>query len=719
MPNDVDKKALFSDFEPVTREQWLDKAIASLKGAPFEKKTITKLYEGIDLQPMYWQHDLETVDHLGTSPGSPPFVRGGEPGGYVAKPWSICQELSTATPAELNAAALADLQRGQTALGIVLDGPTTRGLDVDQAAKDEVGVGGTSLCCLDDLRQALVEIDLAQTPLHIHAGATALPILAHIVALLEEREAPLESLSGCVGADPLGELALRGNLQIKLDQAFDVMTAVADWASTTTPKLRTVLVRGCPYHDAGASATEELAAAIATGSASLRAMVARGLPVDRAAKQIRFTFSLGTRFFVEIAKLRAARLLWAQVVEAFGGSAEVQRMEIHARTSAWDMSVYDPYVNMLRNTTEAFSAVLGCADSLHVRPFDEPLRPATEFSRRVSRNVQLLLMQESHLTHPADPSGGSWFIEKLTDELARKSWARFQEIESKGGMAGALESGLIQSWLKETLELRAKNLAKRKDVVIGTNKYANLQEKPLEKPEVDMDARARNRVDALLRFRTSTESADEQTSKLEAIVTHEDHCSPDLVRAAIEAVTSGATLGDLSLAICGEGATYGNSEPLEPRRSGDAYAALRRWTEERKAETGASLPVFLANIGALPQYKARADFSTGFFEVGGFDVVNDGGFETAEDAARAALESKAPVVVICSTDAVYPEVVPTFVKNIKNTDSTVTVLLAGRPAKEQTAAYEEAGLDDAIYLGSDCLGLLQTLQSKIGAKDER
>lgn len=723
-----DKTGLFSEFEPTTPEAWREAAVASLKsGAPFEKQVVTRTAEGIDLQPIYWRRDLEGIAHLGALPGDPPFVRGGEAGGYVARPWEICQEINLAEPTEFNAAARSGLDRGQTALGIALDEPTRRGLDPDAVGEDEIGRGGASISSVGDLRIALEGIESGKTPFHVVAGATAVPFLSLAAALGEERRGSSKKLRGCIGADPLGELARTGSLPLPLPVAYDHLAATARWAAARAPGLGTAAAEGCPYHEAGASAVQELACAVATGAEYLRALLDRGFTVTEAATALRFCYSVGSHFFMEIAKLRAARLLWAQVMAAFGGDAQAQRAVIHARTSGWNVTARDPWVNMLRNTTEAYSAVLGGVDSLHVRPFDEAVRPPTEFARRVSRNVQLLLRHEAHATHPVDPAGGSYFVERLTDQVGRAAWAMFQEIERRGGMAAALAEGWVQAQVAATAKKRLEAIETRRDALVGTNRYPNLKEKPLEVPVVDARARRERRLESLRRHRAATRSAAaERDAALAALASLDAAARAEatLAELAARAALAGATVGEIAKALAGGApAEAARVAPLEIRRAAEGFEQLRAKSERAAARGGGDgarpLAVFLANVGPKAQHKARAEFATGFFEVGGFEVLHNSGFPTAEAAARAALESRAGTVVICSTDDAYPQVVPELARLVKAGRPETTVILAGRPAKEHEAAYREAGMDDFIYLGGNCYQLLRTLQAQKGVTDER
>lgn len=336
--------------------------------------------------------------------------------------------------------------------------------------------------------------------------------------------------------DPLGQLARDGRLPRDLDGIHDVMAQLTAWAQANAPQLQTITVQGNPYHNGGASATQELAFALATAVEYLRAMQARGLSVDDAAPRFRFALSIGSNFFMEIARLRAARLLWAKIVQAFGGNAESQKMRIHARTSAWNQTVYDPHVNLLRGTTEAFSAVVGGCDSLHISPFDELVRVPDDFSRRVARNTHTVLSEETHITHTVDPAGGSWYVETLTDAVARQTWAIFQEVEKQGGMTKTLLAGWPQSQIADTAAKRAANIAKRKDIFVGTNMYPNMKETRIEPASVDAWAVQTERTTSINQFR-ATADANQKQAALDALA----KAGTNSVDAAIQAALAGAS----------------------------------------------------------------------------------------------------------------------------------------------------------------------------------
>lgn len=700
-----DTTPLFAEFDPASYEAWVTATVESLKGKPFDK-LISQTYEGIKLPPMLRQEDVAELDHPHTLPGQFPFVRGRSTLGYVAEPWAIAQELPYGTPQAFNAALRHDLMRGQTAVNLLLDRPTRAGLDPDRAAAGDVGRGGVSIAGANDLLSALDGVDLSAVPLFVRTGTAVLPILALLAVAVRRAGQDVTVLHGSLEADPLGELARRGTLPTSLEQAYDELALAVRWAAEHAPHLALITIHGYPYHNAGGSAVDELAFVLATAVATVRALQARGLPFETIAAHMQLAFSVGGDFFMEIAKLRAARLLWSQVAAAFGGGAAAQAISIQARTARWNKTLVDPYVNMLRVTTEAFAAAVGGVQSMHTAPFDEEARPPDEFSRRIARNVQIVLQEEANLARLIDPAGGSWTVEYLTDQVARAAWGLFQAVERQGGMLDGLHAGLPQNQVAQTDAARTQNLATRRDVLVGTNMYVNLDEERPSPDETDYQALFNTRA-AHVSARRAQHVADW-------------HLNPDAITvdALIAAAEAGATLGQLTDALRAEAGVPPEVPPVDWHRAAEPFEQLRTQATLYAARTGHRPRIFLANMGPLRQHKARADFTRGFFEIGGFEIIYPNGFDTPQNAAQAALASGAPAVVICSTDDTYPEIVPPLVEMIRAEAEETAVILAGYP-RDQIEAHKSAGIDEFIYLGADCLALNRWLQDHIGAGRRR
>ena len=692
------------EFTPPTDEEWKAACEALLKGAPFEKKMFTKTYEGITFDPMYTRKHTEDILPKGVMPGMGDYLRGVDAAGYIGKPWGIAQACDETLPAENNELLRHEHDKGATIYHIVLDTASRTGVDARQA--EAVGDTGTSVTTVEDMHVLLTGLDLAKFPLYVYAGANAVPLLALVAAARRASGEDMAEVRGIVGADPIGALAADGKLPASLDAYYDSLAAAARWATVNAPHLRTVFVRSDVYSNGGANDVQEVASVLATATAYLRALCERGLTIDEAASQIAFAFSMGANFFLQIAKLRAVRPLWAQIVGAFGGSAEAQKMRIHARPALFFKTIYDPYVNMLRNTTEIFSGVVGGIDSFESAPFDEPIRKGDEFSRRIARNVQIMLQEEFGLLQPIDPAGGSWAVETLTRQMKEKIWAEFQRIEKEGGIIAALRAGSLQENVAAVLAARFKNADLRRDRIVGNNMYPNMTETLLETRAEDTAALKAQR----------TADIDAYLSDID--VKHRDEALASLRQAhsvdhAVEAALAGATIAELMTAVT-EGNGAETVTAIAPHRWSERFEALRQRTEEYKAEKNDNVKIFLANMGPIPQHKARADFTTGFLQVGAFEVLGNDGFKTVEEAADAARASGADAVVICSTDATYPEIVPALAPKLHEVLPKARVFLAGAAPKDLLETYKEAGIDEYISVRANCYEILESLQKQKG-----
>lgn len=702
----------FDEFEPTSYETWKEEAIAALKGADFDKSMFTKTYEGITLDPIYLPKDLEQLTHPKTYPGEASNLRGADASGYIAKPWTIAQQCDGKTPSEVNAIEKRELLKGTTAISFVLDTATRKGIDVKDAEAAEFADQGVSLSTLADLAVALDDIDLEGNELSLYAGASNIALLAAVAAICKKRGCELKKLTGALAADPIGELAADGKLPRSMDEYYDEMAHSIAWAEKNAPELRTVIVDTDVYHDGGGNDIQEAAYAMSTAIAYLKAMERRGIDVDTFCKHVRFHFSLGANFFMEIAKLRSVKMMWAQIVEACGGSEAAKKINLFVSTSTFTQTKYDPYVNLLRAASQSFSAVVGGINGMFVKPFDHVIRPSDEFSRRIARNIQIMLQHEFNFLQPVDPAGGSWYIEPLTEEFTEKAWAKFQDIEAHGGILAALENGKVQAAVKEILADRFKNLATRKERAVGNNMYPNMTEELLEVPTVDFAKLRAERMAAL-----EANEADRDTQAvievLKEVYQSDASEKGSLVELAEKALLKGATMGEISEALSGESHSI-NVEAILPHRWTERYEELRQRTADFKAKTGENVKIFLANMGPIPQHKARADFVTSFMQVAEFDVITNNGFSTVEEAVQATLDADADVAIVCSTDATYPELAPAVTKGIKAVKPNMKVFLAGAPSKELKEICDAAGMDDYISAKSNCYETLLGMQKERG-----
>ncbi len=708
--------ALFDEFAAPTFEEWKAEVERLLKGKPFDKSMLTRTHEGITLQPVYRQEDLEGLEFVKAMPGHAPFVRGTtlyhqEKGG-----WLVAQEHTCCTAEEYNAILRRSLSRGQSAVMLPLDRAGRLGLDPDHGDVNSVGVDGVSICSVEDLGKALDSIDLAKTPVFIQSGASGMPFLGLYVALAKRNGYNPAKLQGAIAMDPLGELVRLGKLSQSLDWEWISMAEMTRWATKNAPGLGTCWIHGEIYHDGGAHAVQELAFAMATAIQYLRELELKGIAPEVAASHMRFSFGLGTNFFMEVAKLRAARLLWNRILEASGVEDETKRkLWMHGRTSRYTKTFFDPYVNMLRVTTEAFSGITGGVDSLHVGPFDEGLRETDSFSRRIARNVQIVLREEAHLEQITDPAGGSWYVEKLTDQVAQMAWELVQTIEEQGGMVKALEAGQPQEMIARTVSERAKSLALRKDVQIGTNKYPNPVEMPLEERQKMNGTYYEKRVRQMEQVRSS-ESHKHEMIVLQKLGDLLDAELEEVAEAVIDAAAHGATVGEIVRTRTSDATNGVEIEPIPQRRASEAFEALRKAVEEQRNEDG-GCKVFMATLDRIGKYMPRFDFAASFFEVGGFDVLRTDGHDTPEAAADAAIAAKAQAVVIVGLDDAYAEGAATVARKVKEANADAQVILAGLPTDENFRdELIEAGVDSFVHIRSNILEELTALAETMGVE---
>lgn len=580
---------LFTEFPPVSTEKWEEVITKDLKGADYEKKLVWKTQEGFSVRPYYRAENLTNIEHLGTEPGQFPYTRGTK----KTNNWLIRQDYCTcAGVAKANELALDGLMKGVDSVGFVLCSPLS---------KEDMKV------LLKDIKLDCVEVNFRGSNL------SGIDIIKNFVAYVKEMKYDVESIRVSFDFDPLHILNTKG--YFSSDNVFESVKNII-LAAEELPYAKVITVNAYDFNDAGASLTQELAFALNMGSEYLAKLTELGLTVAQVAKRIKFTFGVGSTYFMEIAKFRAARTLWANLVDTYGTDSNcAKKMKIHAVTSKWNQTVYDSYVNMLRNTTEAMSAAIAGVDSMEVLPFDYAFRAPAEFSNRISRNVQSILKEEAHFNKIVDPAAGSYFVENLTSSISKSAWDLFREVEAKGGYVAAMKEGFIQKAVKEVANTKDKNIAKRKQTILGTNQFPNF----LEKIEADVKA---------------------------------------------EIVTRGA--------MTPKAEKEQIAEPLEAYRAAQAFEALRYRTDKNAKQPQA----FMLTFGNLAMCRARAQFSCNFFAVAGFKVVDNNRFATIEEGVKAAIAAKADIIVACSADDEYLEAVPQIAELAGN---KAVVVVAGDP----------------------------------------
>ena len=708
----IEKELTLADFPPVSYEQWrADVEKNELKGVPFEKKLVTRTLDGIDIQPLYTANDWTANGDPSGFPGFLPLTRGSQILGRT-NGWDIRQEHLHPDPTEANKAILEDLVHGVTSVELKLDAAARAGLDADaHDAAELCGQDGVMAYSSGDLWRVLEGVYLDMSPISVNAGSAFLPVAALLAALIRERKLDPEKVQFAFNADPFGALMSDGRLSVPVETALNQMSDLAAWAAKNYPNATAVKVDTVAYHNAGATSAQDLAFAVATAVDYLRAMTEAGLDIDTATRQIVFGISLGTQFFRTIAKLRALRQMWAKVVTGCGGSeAAARSSRIHVRTSKRVLTKRDPWVNLLRNTVCCFAGAVGGADSITTLPLDAEIGLSDNFSRHLARNTQIILQEESHLNRQIDPAGGSWFVERLTDQLAEKAWALFRTIESRGGMRQAVTDGWVADQIHSVQVTREKNLATRKQVVTGVSEHPNLLEEKLERPKPDSE-RLRARASWTLGDWRRDHSSAPALAALTDAVTKAARLGT-LTAAAVKAAEAGATLGQLSDVLAGPVAKPVKVEPLPINSYAAPYEKLRDASDQYTERTGKRPQVFLANMGKPSDFIARSTYALNFFETGGIQPVTNNGFTDASAATTAFAKSGAKVAVICSSDKKYEVVAEETARALKASGAR-TVVLAGNPG-EKEASYRAAGIDRFIFVRCNVLGTLQELLREEG-----
>ena len=559
------KEKLFSDFPPVSTQEWMDKIQVDLKGADYEKKLVWKTNEGFKVKPFYRQEDLEGLKTTDGLPGQYPYLRGIKKDDNT---WFIRQDIRVDDPAEANAKALDILNKGIDSLGFHVP---AKALDADfirTLLKD--------ICC------ECIELNFTTCQRH------TLQLAELLVAYFKEKGYDPEKIQGSVNFDPISKMLQKGkDLSGIVAKGAELVKVLAPF-----PKVRCIAVNSLKLNNAGAYIYQELGYALAWGNYYLNALVEAGIPVDLAARKIKFNFGISSNYFMEIAKFRAARMLWADIVKAYGPTEECAcKMVAHAETSTFNLTLFDAHVNLLRTQTEAMSAAIAGVNSITVTPFDKVYETPNEFSERIARNQQLLLKEEAHLNRIVDAAGGSYYIENLTVAIAQQAWNLFLETEDAGGMLAAIQQGTVQDTVNASNKARHEAVSKRKEILLGTNQYPNFSERAEGKMPVSC--------------------------------------------------------------CCGCGGHENEAAfaSLNTDRAASEFEALRLQTEH----SGKRPKAFMLTIGNLAMRQARAQFSCNFLACAGYEVIDNLGFATVEEGAEAALKAQADIVVICSSDDEYAQ----------------------------------------------------------------
>ncbi|MDX2199461.1 MAG: methylmalonyl-CoA mutase family protein [Phycisphaerae bacterium] len=689
------------EFNSPKRTDWMGLVEQDLKGAPFEKRLISHTYEGLYIQPLYTEDDAPTAEDPAGWSGLRPLTRGAAPLGTSQRGWEIRVERNEPDPAALNAALLDDLEGGADGVLLRFDACARAGRDaLDAGAPQLAGRDGAMIYALPDLQAALGGVQLSAIHVALECGAAFTQGAALLTAAWRAAGVPASEARGAFNADPLAVLARDGALPVSLAEAMRLMSDLAAWSAKHLPRVTAVRVGTAPYHHAGATATQDLAFSIATALEYLRTMTRAGMSVEQAARQMEFSYAVGTSVFLAVGKLRAARRLWARALEVCGVCASDAPMRMHVRTSKRVLSTRDPWVNMLRDTAGVIAAGLGGADVIGVTPFDLALGPASALARRAARNAHHILMAECGVHRVCDPAGGSWYVEKLTDDLCRGAWAILQAIESRGGMAEALLEGWIAAQVESAFASRRKNLVTRKEAVLGVSEFVGTRDKSPERPHFDRAAllsAARERL------------GDSPNMKFEML---EREGGPRMER-LIEGALAGAPLSRLSAALAHHDAPRARlAAPIAVHPFAEPFEHLRDASDRLFDECNVRPRVFLAAIGSVAEHLPRVNFARNLFEAGGFEVELA---RSGDDAALAARlrESGARIAVICGADGDYPQRVPPLARALLAAGAR-SVILAGNPGRSEEA-FRAAGVDRFIFMRCDAVAILTQLLNEEGA----
>jgi methylmalonyl-CoA mutase len=622
---DQDNK-LFSEFPPVSTSQWEEKIKTDLKGADYEKKLIWKTDEGINVKPYYRAEDLEGLEYLSALPGEKPYVRGVK---KDKNDWIIRQDIYTGDITEANQIALDVISRGA----------------------DAVGLNVKEITSHKQMQQLLQGIDITRTGINFMSSRSYPLTLELFIYEIAHRGLEGTKIAGSLNFDAISYFLLHGDFYQSKQSNLDEAEYLIQTILKRLTGFHAITVNGHLFQNAGATLVQELAFSLASGNEYLADLTSKGLPVDRVAESLRFSFGIGSNYFMEIAKLRAARLLWAAIVEQYHPeNPESSRMFIHSTTSLWNKTVYDPYVNLLRTTTEGMSAAIGNTDSMTILPFDFPYKDESEISRRIARNQQLILKEEAYLDKIIDPAAGSYYIENLTHSIAIHAWELFKVIEKKGGLIECIKTGFVQDEIERSCRKKDMDIAQRKIVILGTNQYTN----PLEFMSQSIEK--------------LQESQNNKPSVYKKLHIYRGARAFEEVRLATELAVSG-----------------GKKKPS----------------------------VFLLTIGHPGMRKARATFATNFFGCAGYDIIDNAGFKTMKEGVKAAVDSKAEIIVLCSSDEEYAILAPAACQGIKSQNKETIILVAGYP-KEIVETLKSNGTDDFIHVRTNVLEFLLNLQKKFG-----
>ncbi|GAA3082581.1 methylmalonyl-CoA mutase [Pseudonocardia yunnanensis] len=662
--------------------------------------------EGIAVKPLYTAADLADVDFLGTYPGIAPYLRGPYPTMYTTQPWTIRQYAGFSTATESNAFYRRNLAAGQKGLSIAFDLATHRGYDSDHPrVAGDVGMAGVAIDSIYDMRRLFEGIPLGEMSVSMTMNGAVLPVLALYIVAAEEQGVPHEKLTGTIQNDILKEFMVRNTYIYPPQPSMQIISDIFSFTSREMPRFNSISISGYHIQEAGATNDLELAYTLADGVEYLRAGLDAGLDIDRFAPRLSFFWAIGMNFFMEVAKLRAARLLWAKLVKQFSPQNEKSlSLRTHSQTSGWSLTAQDVYNNVIRTCVEAMAATQGHTQSLHTNALDEALALPTDFSARIARNTQLLLQQESGTTKVIDPWGGSYYVERLTYDLARRAWAHIQEVEKAGGMAQAIDAGIPKLRVEEAAARTQARIDSGRQPVIGVNKYVVDQDEDVEVLKVDNAGVRREQLEKLRQLREERDSR-EVDAALQALTNaaaqiaegSERSDEQNLLALSVNAARAKATVGEISDALEKVFGRHAGQVRIisgvysEEAGSSPAIDRARELVDEFAAEEGRQPRILVAKMGQDGHDRGQKVIATAFADLG-FDVDVGPLFQTPGEVARQAVEADVHVVGVNSLAAGHLTLVPELREELAKLDrADIMVVVGGVIPPGDYPALHDAG----------------------------
>ncbi|MFG0214927.1 methylmalonyl-CoA mutase [Brevibacillus porteri] len=686
------KRPDFSKMAYQTKRDVTD-LFPQLGANPQGKGEMWQTLEQIPVKPLYTMEDVEGMDHLGYMPGLPPYTRGPYPTMYVTQPWTVRQYAGFSTAEESNAFYRRNLAAGQKGLSIAFDLATHRGYDSDHPrVVGDVGKAGVAVDSILDMKILFDGIPLDKMSVSMTMNGAVLPIMAFYIVAAEEQGVSQAELTGTIQNDILKEYMVRNTYIYPPEASMKIISDIFAYTSKHMPKFNSISISGYHLQEAGATADIELAYTLADGLEYVRTGLAAGIDIDAFAPRLSFFWAIGMNYFMEVAKMRAGRLIWANLIKQFHPKNEKSMaLRTHSQTSGWSLTEQDPYNNVVRTCIEAMAAALGHTQSLHTNALDEAIALPTDFSARIARNTQLFLQDETEITKVVDPWAGSYYVESLTAQLVEKAWGHIEEVEALGGMAKAIETGLPKMKIEEAAARRQAHIDSAKEAIIGVNKYRLDKEDPLEILEVDNTAVREAQIRRLQELRSNRDEARVQAT-LQAITECAKTGEGNLLELAIEAARARASLGEISDAY---EKVVGRHKAVIRSISGvysseyadaDEVAAVRKMADEFEQWEGRRPRIMIAKMGQDGHDRGAKVIATAFADLG-FDVDIGPLFQTPEETAKQAIENDVHVIGFSSLAAGHKTLLPQLVEELKKLGREDIVVVIGGVIPAQDYAF--------------------------------